>query len=248
VAEKIDILGVNVEPLTRQDAIIRIEDLIVADAPRSVCIVNAHTLNISWKNEDYRRILDGADLVLNDGSGVSWAARMQDRKFLDNMVGTDFVPALCDHLQEKGRSIFLLGAAPGVAESAASILKARYPGLMIAGSHHGYFTKLEEGEVLDIIRKSDPDVLLVALGNPKQEIWIHENMAKLGVPVSIGVGALFDYLSGRVRRAPRWMLDRGIEWVFRLIVEPKRLWRRYIVGNPLFVIRVIYYTKIKKRR
>ena len=157
---------------------------------------------------------------------------------LHNFVGTDFIPDFCRCAAKKGYRIFLLGAEPGVSEKAARRLESIAPGIEICGQHHGFFTIEETDSIIEIINKARPDMLLVAMGNPRQELWITENIDKLKVTVCIGVGALFDYLSGRVKRAPGWMLKAGMEWIFRFVIEPKRLWKRYIIGNPIFVFRV----------
>jgi N-acetylglucosaminyldiphosphoundecaprenol N-acetyl-beta-D-mannosaminyltransferase len=201
-------------------------------------LANAHTLNIAFENKSYANILKKANLILRDGSGISWAAEKKGVHPKYNFVGTDFIPEFCKITSEKVYRIFLLGARPGIAELAAKSLSAKAPGIKITGCHHGYFSKDKEKHIIDIINNSKSDILLVAFGNPKQEIWIVKNLSHLKVPVCIGVGALFDYLSGNVKRAPRWMIHLGIEWIFRLFIEPKRLWKRYLIGNPKFVYRV----------
>lgn len=234
----ISILDVVINRCTAEGAIKRIEGFLHLQEPHQVFIVNAHTLNLAWENPRYRDILNSADLVLNDGVGLNWAARLFGDPFPENLVGTDFIPRLMGEFQEKGYSFYFLGSPPGVAEKAAHNLRGRFPRLRILGAHHGYFAPEEEKQVISEINRLNPDILLVGLGNPFQEEWIHRNFKSLNVKVSIGVGAFFDYMSGRVRRAPRWMLNNGMEWVFRLLVEPKRLWRRYLVGNPKFIFRV----------
>jgi len=234
----ISLLDVVINKCTAEDAIKKIEGFLHLQEPHQVFIVNAHTLNLAWENPRYRDILNSADLVLNDGVGLNWAARLFGDSFLENLVGTDFIPKLMAEFQKKGYSFYFLGSRPGVAERAAHNLRRKFPNLRILGTHHGYFGPEEEGQIISEINRLKPDILLVGFGNPLQEEWIHRNFKSLNARVSIGVGAFFDYMSGRVRRAPRWMLDHGMEWVFRLLVEPKRLWRRYLVGNPKFIFRV----------
>ncbi len=217
-------------------AVDRVRKMIAIGRPHHVVLANAHTLNLAWDDPAYRRVLQDADLVLRDGVGVELAAWLAGRPAGHNFVGTDFVPALLEAIAPAEVRVFLFGAAPGVAERAAVALRRRAPNVRIVGSAAGYGTL---APLAAQVRAARPHVLLVALGNPTQERWIHAHREQLGVPVSIGVGALFDYLAGRVRRAPGWVLWLRAEWLFRLMVEPRRLWRRYVMGNPRFVWRLL---------
>jgi exopolysaccharide biosynthesis WecB/TagA/CpsF family protein len=221
-----------------QEGIALVEELIAAKKPSLVALANAHTLNLAYEHNEYGKVLKNANLVLRDGSGVAWALKKKGVEPLYNFVGTDFIPEFCKSTLNSGYRIFLLGATPGTAQIAGEKLCELAPGIVITGCHHGYIPEDETGQIINYINSTKTDILLVAMGNPKQELWIAENLHRLNVPVSIGVGALFDYLSGSVKRAPQWMIRMGIEWIFRLIIEPKRLCKRYIVGNPKFIIRV----------
>jgi len=232
----VPILGVPFTPCSFDEGVTRIRDMVASDRPHHVVLANAHTLNLAWKEPSYRRVLRGADLVLRDGVGVELAMRLAGADPRHNFVGTDFVPALLKHMGLAEVRVFLFGAEPAVTERAACELETRAPGARIVGAVPGY-GNFEH--VVQLVRVSRPHLLLAALGNPLQERWIDEHREQLGVPVSIGVGALFDYLAGRVPRAPRWMLRMRAEWLFRLLVEPRRLWRRYVMGNPRFVWRVL---------
>jgi len=230
------VLGVPFTLCGFDDAVDRIRDMLVSGGSHQVVLANAHTVNLAADVPAYRRVLTEADLVLRDGVGVELAARLDGVEAGHNFVGTDFVPALLGRLGPRAVRVFLYGAEPGVAERAADVLRTGGGHVTIVGTAPGF------GDVARVtrqIRAARPDVLLVALGNPTQECWIDEHREELGVPVSIGVGALFDYLAGRVRRAPQWVLRLRAEWLFRLVVEPKRLWRRYVMGNPRFVWRVL---------
>jgi exopolysaccharide biosynthesis WecB/TagA/CpsF family protein len=230
------VLGVPFTLCSRDEGIGRVREMIESARPHHVVLANAHTLNVAWSDPSYRRVLRDADLVLRDGVGVEMAVRLAGKDPRHNFVGTDFVPALLESLAPTGVRVFLFGAEPGVTERAACALEARAPGAHIVGMAPGYG---DLARVVQQVRAARPDVFLAALGNPLQERWIDEHLDQLDVPVSIGVGALFDYLAGRVPRAPRWMLRARIEWLFRLVVEPRRLWRRYVMGNPRFVWRVL---------
>ncbi|MBU4287987.1 MAG: WecB/TagA/CpsF family glycosyltransferase [Proteobacteria bacterium] len=235
--ETIKVFDVPVTTCTFAAGVNLIETIIAERKSQLVVLANANTLNLAYDQSDYKKILQTA-LVLRDGSGVSWAMQIKGVSPLHNFVGTDFVPAFCKLTAHKGYRIFLLGARSGVAEAAAKKLESLAPGLIIAGYYHGYFPEDRTDEIIRRIEQTGSDILLVAMGNPKQEFWITNNIYKLNIPVCIGVGAFFDYLSDQVPRAPQWMLSAGMEWIFRLAMEPKRLWRRYLIGNVKFIMRV----------
>jgi exopolysaccharide biosynthesis WecB/TagA/CpsF family protein len=232
----IPVLGVPFTLCSLDEGVGRVRDMIASARPHHVVLANAHTLNVAWSDRSYHRVLRDADLVLRDGVGIEMAVRLAGKDPRHNFVGTDFVPAFLERLAPAGVRVFLFGAEPGVTEGAARVLEARAPGARIVGMAPGYG---DLGRIVQQVRASRPDVFLAALGNPLQERWIDQHLDQLDVPVSIGVGALFDYLAGRVPRAPRWMLRARVEWLFRLAVEPRRLWRRYVMGNPRFVWRVL---------
>ena len=214
------------------------ENLIQGEGSKFVIIANVNTLSYCYKNKKYSDILKSADLVLRDGSGVKWAAKKLGANPKYNFVGTDFIPDFFKITLKKQYRVFLLGARPGIAESASIVLSKIAPGIVIAGYHHGYFDKKNGQKIINKINNTNPDILLVAFGNPKQEIWLADNLLNLDASVCIGVGALFDYLSGKIKRAPKWIRDAGFEWIFRLLIEPKRLWKRYLIGNPKFILRI----------
>lgn len=236
--EDVTLLGVRFDLLSRKEAHRALASAFGGGAAWKVYVVNAHTLNLAWTDPSFRRILNEADLLLNDGSGVAIASRMAGSPFPDNLVGTDLAPQLCELAAPRGVGVFLLGGMPGVPDRAAKRLQEMVPGLRISGTRHGYFTESENGAVVDAINRSGAGILLVAFGNPLQETWIHRNAGALRCDVCIGVGGLFDHLAGRLRRAPRWMRRAGIEWVHILLGQPHK-WRRYVIGNPLFLLRAI---------
>jgi exopolysaccharide biosynthesis WecB/TagA/CpsF family protein len=199
--------------------------------------VNAHCLNTSCKNAEYRRVLKQSSRLLPDGSGVKLALRFQGIELQENLNGTDLFPQLCREAAAQGMSLYLLGAGPGVAAQAAENMVKRYPQLQIAGTRDGFFTAAQEDEVIETINRSGADILLVAMGVPRQELWLARHLDRLNTAVNMGVGGLFDFYSERISRAPLWLRKSGMEWVWRLLQEPGRMWRRYIIGNPEFVIR-----------
>ena len=221
------------------DGIRRIEKIIADRKPHLLVLANTHTLNLAYEISEFKEVLTGEkSLVLRDGIGIAWALKKRDISPLHNFVGTTFIPEFCKATSHRGYRVYLLGARPGIAELAAKKLSSLAPGIVIAGFHHGYFPEGQTAEIISRINDSVPHILLVAMGNPKQELWIAKNLHRLNAPLCIGVGGMFDYLSGLVPRAPGWMLQARMEWVFRLLIEPRRLWKRYIIGNPKFIMRV----------
>jgi exopolysaccharide biosynthesis WecB/TagA/CpsF family protein len=233
----VNILGVPVALLTVGEALAVVERAADADGPAFVAFANAHTLNVAAAEPRLRRALAGAAVVLNDGVGLQLAARMRGRRFPANLNGTDFVPRILGLAASRGWRVFFLGAAPGVAAAAAAAAAAAQPGLVVAGSRDGYFADTESAGVAAEVRAAGTDVLLVAMGNPRQEVWLDDWLGATGARLGVGVGAYFDFRAGRVRRAPAWMNRAGLEWLVRLAQEPRRLARRYLIGMPLFLAR-----------
>lgn len=230
--------GIRLVNLALDDAVTAIECALAARQPTRIAFVNADCANIAARNDNYRQDLDGCDWVFVDGIGMRIAGKVMGQPVRDNVNGTDLFPHLCRMLALQGRSLYLLGARPGVAAAAADWAQRHCPGLKIAGTRHGYFPDADTAAVMADIRESAADVLLVAFGAPRQEGWIREHFAGTGATVAIGVGGLFDYYADRIPRAPLWMRRAGLEWVFRLIQEPGRMWRRYLVGNLVFLARL----------
>lgn len=235
----VSVLGVNIRCLTSTDVEARLQQLMLDARAHSVYIVNAATANLCYADPDYRARINRGSLVLNDGTGVRWAARWQGRRLDYNHVGTDLVPRLCAIGETWGLRVFLLGGGPGVAERAADALSKQFPQLVIAGRHHGYVGAADDERVCQMINASRPHLLLVAMGNPLQELWIDRNLHRLDRCVAVGVGGLFDHLAGNLRRAPEWVRSAGYEWVQILLQQPSK-WRRYLLGNPLFLYRMIF--------
>jgi N-acetylglucosaminyldiphosphoundecaprenol N-acetyl-beta-D-mannosaminyltransferase len=219
-----------------------------ADDPRRVMYVNAHVVNQSRANPELRAALGGADLVYCDGYGVRMAARVLDDAVPHRMTGADWIWGLAALCERAGQSLYLLGSEPPYAREAARRLERYYPQLKIAGAHHGYFEldSPHAARVVEDINAKQPDIVLVGMGTPKQELWIERHASQIDADVLWTVGALLDYVAGRVPRAPRWLADNGAEWIFRLAIEPHRMWRRYLLGNPAFIGRV--YAEARRRQ
>ncbi|WP_172620771.1 WecB/TagA/CpsF family glycosyltransferase [Rubrobacter xylanophilus] len=240
---RVEVLGIGVDPVRAGELEAKISRFIREGRRATVLNVNAHCLNLAWRDSRLRAALRGADLVFCDGNGVRLAARLCGGYIPERITYADWVWRLAGVAAERGFSMYLLGARPGVAEEAARRLSARHPSLRIAGTHHGYFDRRpgspENEEVIRRINAADPDVLLVGFGMPEQELWLFENRERLSARVALTGGAVFDYASGRLRRGPRLLTENGLEWLARLAIEPRRLWRRYLIGNPLFLLRVL---------
>lgn len=207
--------------------------------------VNPDCLNIAYTHPEYHAMLNGAACVWPDGIGINMGCRMLGLALRENVNGTDMFPRLCERAAQEKLSIYLLGARPNIARMAAENLCARFPELKIAGTRDGYFSPESEPEVIAAINQSGADILLTAFGAPRQELWLARHQGELRPRVIMGVGGLFDFYSGNIPRAPIWMRELGLEWTWRLMQEPGRMWRRYLIGNPLFLYR-IYRQKLKE--
>jgi exopolysaccharide biosynthesis WecB/TagA/CpsF family protein len=235
----LSLLGVHFACVTESEALTTAEALYERSDPASVAFVNVNGVNLADGDPHYRAVLNRADLVLNDGKGVMLGARLLGRRFPTDLNGNVFTPLLLRRAEMRKWPTFMLGAAPGVADRAAERLRRDMPALEIVGTHDGYFSRDRDAEIAHTVADSGAGLLLVALGNPAQEVWIDRHLQATGARLAVGVGGFFDFQAGRVRRAPRWMRRTGLEWVHRLALEPRRMWRRYLLGNPRFVVRVL---------
>ena len=238
---QVHILGVRIHNASSEEAIDLIEELLHEDraATSSIYIVNAHTLNLACESYPYRKVLNSGDVVFADGTGARWAARLRGTRLKANLVGTDLVPKLFQTTAGRGYRYFLLGADASTIQRAAAACQKMFPGWGLAGFHHGYVQdEADATKVIGEINATRADVLLVGMGNPLQEQWIHRHRGSLQVPVSIGVGGLFDHWAGNLKRAPAWIRRHGLEWTQLLLQQPHK-WRRYLLGNPKFLFRIV---------
>jgi N-acetylglucosaminyldiphosphoundecaprenol N-acetyl-beta-D-mannosaminyltransferase len=236
---KISLLNIPIDNLTMDEAIDYMVRRPSGEGTAQICFVNADCVNIAFRHDEYRGLLNQSNLVLGDGIGVKLAGKILNSNIRQNVNGTDLFPRLCQELEQRHLGIYLLGGKPGIADEVVRWIERHHPALRVCGSRHGYFTPAEEPAILQHIASSGAQVLLVAFGAPKQDLWIRKNQAKLAVPIAMGVGGLFDFYSGNIPRAPVWMREVGFEWLYRFIQEPRRMWRRYFVGNAVFLFRVI---------
>ena len=230
-----ELLGAPLDLLALEDAVEAVDATI--DARRSLqhACVNAAKIVRLQKDEMLRDALWGCDLVTADGQGVVWAARLLGMDVPGRVAGIDLMEALLARAEQRGHRVYLLGARPAVLEDAVTEIRRRYPAISIAGRHHGYFSRADEARVVADVATSQPDLLFVALETPAKELFLARHRNVLRVPFAMGVGGAFDVLAGRRRRAPGWAQRMGLEWLFRLAQEPRRLARRYIVGNVRFL-------------
>ncbi len=212
-------------------------DAVFDGSRQTVAFLNAHCINIAAKDPTYRWALERATALLPDGSGLQLAARLHGSKFVENLNGTDLFPHIMQRAAGVGDKVFLFGGQPGVAEKAALKAQSLVPDLEIGGIRDGFFKTAEEAHIIETINASDADIVLVALGVPRQDVWVARNRHRLTARVVFGVGAQFDFWSGRVSRAPMILRKSGLEWVWRLAIEPRRMFKRYVLGNPEFVSR-----------
>ncbi len=241
---KITILDVNVDIVTMNNAIERIESFILAGHSRFIATANAEMVMLAQTDNELRDILNTADLVVPDGAGVVWAGRYLGAEVPERVAGYDLTQKLLERAARSGYTVFLLGAGPGIVNKAKNEAERKFPGIQIVGTQDGFFSPMDEPKIIEAIRSLQPDILLVALGVPKQEKWIYLNKNYLKVPVSIGVGGTFDVMAGTVRRAPLWMQKIHLEWFFRFLMQPSRFMR--ILRLPQFVIKVLAVKKVRQ--
>lgn len=230
------VLGVRIDRLRRTELLDGVVEAVRHRRRQTIVYVNAHCMNVQQRDPVYQDILASADIVYCDGMGVVLAARLTGQPELERMTGADWIDDLCRTAVEHNLRVYLLGSATEAVLGAESVLRTRYPDLQIVGAMDGYHVGPDS--IADINQRR-PDVLLVGMGVPRQEKWIAHHRTELDVPVVWAVGGLFDVVSGRVPRGPRWMTQHGLEWLYRLFVEPRRLWRRYLLGNPRFLCNVL---------
>jgi N-acetylglucosaminyldiphosphoundecaprenol N-acetyl-beta-D-mannosaminyltransferase len=242
-AQQLDILGVPLSLLDEEQLLATVGRAITSDHHWRVLSGNVHSFNLAYGQRWLRDFFNEAEIVRLDGVGVRVGARILGHRTPSRMTWADFAWSLAGFAAMQGYSLFLLGARPGIAQSAGATLTARFPNLQVVGTHHGYFDKTpgspENEAVIAQINAVKPNILIVGFGMPLQERWLMENWDRIEANVALTGGAVFDYVSGELRRAPRWMTDHGLEWLGRLIIEPRRLWKRYLIGNPLFLWRVL---------
>lgn len=232
----VDVLGVGIDSVTMQQAVTTVDGFVRARTSALVVTANAEMVMLAQKDPDLFEIMHGSELVLADGAGVVWASRRFGCGVPERVAGYDLTQELLQHAANNGFKVFWLGAAPGIAEAAAAKASEKYPALNTVGIHDGFFDA-NNVEIRRMIRESQADILLCALGVPKQEKWLSRYRQDLQIPVMIGVGGTFDVMAGKAKRAPRWMQRAGLEWSYRLLRQPSRIGRMLVL--PRFVAQVL---------
>lgn len=242
MSEKNNILGVKISDVNPLLAFQKIQEWVKSRERVYVCVAPVSTLVDCQGNEEYRKVVNAAAMVTPDGMPIVWVARLKGSKQVERVYGPDLMRKVCEEGQGKGYRHYFYGGSEDTLEKLKRKIREQCPKINIAGNYSPSFVKkaeLEKQEILDKINESKVDVLWVGLGSPKQDFWMALHRNKLNVPVMIGVGAAFDFLAGTKPQAPRWMQRSGLEWFFRLLCEPKRLWKRYLIGNTKFIFYLI---------
>jgi N-acetylglucosaminyldiphosphoundecaprenol N-acetyl-beta-D-mannosaminyltransferase len=241
--KKPNIFSVEIDDITVEALIDAILKTSLQNRKAIVANVNVHAMNLAYELSRFRNFLIDADIVFCDGFGVKWGGYMLGYPIHNRNTPPDWIDDLCAELAENDLSLFFLGGKQGVAQQAGEKLMARHKGLRIVGYHHGFFDKEQNSSdnksVIEQINQVRPNILVLGFGMPKQEYWLLDNWIHLRTNVAIPAGAFFDYVAESVPRAPHWMTDHGLEWLGRLFIEPRRLWKRYLIGNPLFLSRIL---------
>ena len=239
---RINVLGVCISAINMDVALGKIMEWLEHTDRQYVSVCTVHTVMECQQDVMMRRAINGAGMATPDGMPLVWLGNLLAREKVSRVYGPDLLLALCELSAERGYSQYFYGGAPGVPEALARNLQDRYPDLQVAGAFSPPFrplTDTEDAEIVDRINQAAPDIIWVGLGTPKQDLWMASHRERLFAPVMIAVGAAFDFHTGRIPQAPKWMQKSGLEWFFRLTKEPKRLWRRYLIYNPLFIFSLL---------
>ncbi len=236
------LFGIRIHNLDLEGVLGAVEALIASGRPSLTVTPNAQHIGLLGRDPEFRSAYRGASLIVADGTPIVWASALLGERLKARVAGSDILPAFCPRAARCGYRLFFLGARPGIAARAAELLTERTPGLLVSGTYSPPFGFENDGEenrrILALVRRCRPDALFIGLGTPKSEKWAWRHLEALGVPAVLCVGAAFDFIAGSKRRAPRWLQASGLEWLYRLIQEPGRLWKRYLIGNARFLVRL----------
>jgi N-acetylglucosaminyldiphosphoundecaprenol N-acetyl-beta-D-mannosaminyltransferase len=233
-----NVLGVGISPINMTEALEQIDAWIAARDRQYVCVCNVHSVMECRRSPEVRRVFNRAGMVTPDGMPLVWLLRNAGYAHVSRVYGPDLMLAAMEHSQARGQRHYFHGGLAGVSEELAAVMRRRFPGVVIAGAGTpamGTAQELCNDDVAESINQAEPDIVWVGMSSPKQDLWMSCMRSRLSAPVLIGVGAAFDFHTGRVPQAPRWMMRSGLEWLYRLRQEPRRLWRRYLVDNPWFL-------------
>ena len=239
---RINILGVGINAITMEDTLAHISAWIDNAEKHYVSVCVVHTVMECQKNAAMRQAVNSASIATPDGMPLVWLGKMKSNQPVERVYGPDLMLELCKLSAQRGYTQYFYGGAEGVPEDLSQTLQRKYPGLKVVGAYSPPFrplTEVENKQIVEQINQANPDIIWVGLGTPKQDLWMASHRKLLTAPVIIAVGAAFDFHTGRISQAPSWMQRIGLEWLYRLIQEPKRLWYRYLVYNPLFILNVV---------
>jgi N-acetylglucosaminyldiphosphoundecaprenol N-acetyl-beta-D-mannosaminyltransferase len=235
----VELLGCRIDALTMSETLDRVEQIIRQGEPAQHVVINVAKVVMMNRDDRLQGIIRNCALVNADGQAIVWVASILKKPLPERVAGIDLMIALLKLAETKRYTVYFLGAHEEVLARFLDTVSGQFPGLRIAGSRNGYFSEGESFDVVRQIRRAGPDILFVGISSPKKEYWLAENLTALNVPFVMGVGGSFDVLAGKVRRAPRWMQKAGLEWLYRVLQEPRRMWKRYLVGNTKFILLVI---------
>lgn len=242
ILPRVNVIGTGISAISIDQAVRQMASWIDSESRHYVNICTVHTIMECYQNPELQNIVNNSGMSTSDGMPLVWLCRYHGHKEATRVYGPDLMLAFCEHSISRGYRHFFYGGTDGVAPELAEELKRRYPDLQVAGTHSPPFRavgEMEDPEVIDKINSARPDVLWVGLGTPKQDFWVAQHRHLLDAPVLVAVGAAFDFLTGKVHQAPSWMQRSGLEWLFRLTCEPRRLAYRYLVYNPLFIMHAL---------
>jgi N-acetylglucosaminyldiphosphoundecaprenol N-acetyl-beta-D-mannosaminyltransferase len=237
--KRLPFLDAGVDALTMAETLAVVREMVDSGQPHVHACMNAAKVVAMQSDPRLLAAIREADLISADGQSIVWAGRVLGQRFPERVAGIDLMNRLLGEAEAHQLSVFFLGSTETILHEMERVISQRYPRLIIAGMHHGYFTAEDETGIVETIRATQPQILFVGISSPRKELWLQANRERLGVPFAMGVGGSFDVLAGHVRRAPRWAQRVGLEWFFRFLQEPGRLWRRYLLGNATFVWLVI---------
>lgn len=239
-------MNTYVNALTLDETIKEVEKIIGRGVPTQHVVVNASKVNLMEADNELAKIVNDCPLINADGASIVWAAKKLGVPLTERVTGIDLFQELVKLSAEKGYKIYLFGAKEEVVAKVKAIFEERYSGIRIVGYRNGYFTEADEPQIVADMAASGADMMFVAFSSPKKEYWVHKYLDQVGIPFVMGVGGSFDVVAGVTDRAPKWMQDHGLEWFYRFVQEPGRLWKRYIVGNAKFVLLTLKYKHAKK--
>ena len=232
---RVPILNTYIDALTMEETISEVEKIIARGVPTQHVVINANKVNLMNEDPELKRIVNECPLINADGISILWAAKVLGLPIKERVTGIDLFLNLVKVASEKGYKIYLFGAKEEVVRKVKKVFEEEYPTLQIVGYRNGYFTEEDEPEIVKNMAESGADMMFVAVSSPKKEYWINKYIDQLNIPFVMGVGGSFDVVAGVTERAPKWVQIRGFEWLYRLVQEPRRMWRRYVIGNAQFI-------------